>query len=208
MLNKLTKIKYLKSPLFATAFFYSFLALYGSVTWAHVAHAGSLVYFIKEKKALKTILADKGRKIVQRKEALTDASVEWVAEYFDEDLESGEIIRLFLAKDRKDGHLIAAAITAEAPYSHGSAKLVLGVSASGDVIRAAVLGVNQKYVSDFEAAGKKGWLNELQGIPVTSLIDKGKALEKKHNNSINQAVMVNLKDSAVLLSAFIHQLNK
>ncbi|RMH15912.1 MAG: hypothetical protein D6698_10485 [Gammaproteobacteria bacterium] len=183
------------------------LGLNSPAVWAHAGHAGPMVPFVKDKTALKTLLAGKGRKLVKRKEALARETAEWLAEFFNEEPASGDISRFFVAKDRKSGQAVALAMISEAPYHHGKMRLIVAIDDQSRVIGAAVLGVNKNYVQDFEAKNRAGWIDELKATPLSALIDKGHQAEKEPS-TLDDKIMIELKDSAVLLSGFLHQLQK
>lgn len=181
--------------------------LIGLPVQAHEGHAGPMVSFIKDKVALKTLLAGKGRKLVKRKEALTRETTAWLAEFFNEEPASGDISRFFVAKDGKNGQPIALAMISEAPYKHGRMRLVIAIDSQSRVVGAAVLGVNEHYVDTFRSKGRAGWIDGLKAAPLSALIDQGQQAEKD-TSTLEDQLMIALKDSAVLLSGFFHQLQQ
>src|SRR3990172_1138781 len=126
---------------------------------AHEGHAGKQVVFLKKEEALKQMLPA-GAKVVQRKEKLDLDKAVKAKKELGINLDDG-VYTYYVARDSKSGATIGAAIVAEVEYMHGDVNLAIGIDAKGNVTKAAILSVNEKYVPDMKASVGTGYLRQI-----------------------------------------------
>ncbi len=165
---------------------------------AHKGHAGPMVSFMKTKAALKQMLPADAR-ITKRKQPLDDEAVEWAEEQFDADLDS-KIYSYYLATDRGDKSFRGAAYVSQMHYRHGDLKFAVGIDADKRVTQVAILGVNEKYVVDFEGSVGTAIIADYAGLSLAELVSKAQKLASADKASREFAAAV--RDAAVLLAAF------
>lgn len=172
-----------------------------SGAWAHKGHAGPKVTFLKKKVALKQLLPEEA-KLSKRKERLKAARVAWARDHLGMELDPG-VYTYYLARDRQDGHLLAAAMILELEYRHGEMHLAIGVDAQGQITGAAILSINKAYVKDLERAfGGGGWIDRIQGWSVRQLIQESRRLEEE-GSLLEDQVYHRLAEGAALLATFL-----
>ncbi len=169
--------------------------------YAHKGHAGPMVMFMKNKLALKSMLPD-GAKIVKRKQPLKDKAIEWAEKTYDVELDE-KVYRYYLATDRKSGDVLGAAYVSKIHYRHGDLKFAVGIDASGRITQAAILGVNEKYVVDFEGSVGKGLIKSYAGLSLKDLIFKTDKLASSNKAARELAVAV--RDAVILLVALTRE---
>ncbi len=167
---------------------------------AHKGHAGPMITFTKTKAALKVMLPA-GAKITKRKQPLDEEAIEWAENKFGVELDD-DLYTYFLAVDRDTKKPLAAAYVGQAHYRHGDLKFAVGLSAEGRITQVAVLGVNEKYVVDFENGPGTGMIHTFAGLTVEEVVARAKELASadKASRELGSAV----RDAAVLLAAFLH----
>ncbi len=169
------------------------------VVEAHKGHAGPMVNFMKTKDALKKMLPTEAR-ITKRKQPLSDKAAEWAEEQYGADLDS-KIYSYYLASDRGDKSFKGAAYVNQMHYRHGDLKFAVGIGADKRVTQVAILGVNEKYVVDFEASVGTGLIADYAGLSLEELVEKADQLASSDKAAREFAVAV--RDAAVLLVAFV-----
>jgi len=172
---------------------------------AHKGHAGPMVDFIQANDALKAMLPD-GAHVTRRKEALQAAGAAWAKSSLGVALDDDDIHTYLLARSADGGPVLGAAMDVEFDYEHGDIKLAVGVDAAGHVTRAAVLGVNEKYVDEVKTGIGAGFLADLDGVTVQDLSARSDAAYKARNNTAGD-VLGHLRDMAATLAALSHGLS-
>lgn len=165
---------------------------------AHKGHAGPMVHFMKSKAALKQMLPA-GVRITKRKQPLSDDAVEWAETKYGVDLDS-KIYSYYLATDKGDKSFKGAAYVNQMHYRHGDLKFAVGIDANQRVTQVAILGINEKYVVDFEGNVGTGLIADYAGLSLDELVAKAKALASSDKATREFAAAV--RDAAVLLAAF------
>ncbi len=167
---------------------------------AHKGHSGSMVSFIKSKAALKEMLPSEAR-IVKRKQSLGDSAVAWAAENYGVELDDG-IYSYYLATDRESGDILAAAYVGQIDYRHGDMRFAVGIDSGNRITGVAVLGVNEKYVVDFESGIGSGMIGGYAGISLKELLARADSLSS--SDKATREFVTAVRDAAVLLAAFIN----
>ncbi len=162
---------------------------------AHKGHAGSMINFTKNKVALKEMLPS-GAKIVKRKQPLKKDAAQWAKKTYDVELDE-QVYSYYLATDKASGSILGAAYVAKGNYRHGDLKYAVGIDANGRITQAAILGVNEKYVVDFEGNVGTGLIADYAGLSLTELIDELASSDKATREFASA-----IRDAAVLLMAF------
>ncbi len=178
----------------------AFSSLWSQRVFSHEGHAGVPVVFIKDKAALKKMLPA-GAKIVRRKQPLTDSDIEKAEKSYGVDLDS-DIYTYYLATDKNSKMIVGAAYVGEIPFRHGKLKYAVGIDGENRITQAAILGINEKYVVDFEGNVGKGLIADYAGLTLKELI--AKADELASSDKATREFASAIRDAAVLLSSFIH----
>ena len=166
---------------------------------AHKGHAVKQVIFLKKEEVLKQILPA-GAKVVQRKEMMDlDKALKAKKEYGVK-LDEG-VYTYYLARDSKSGATIGAAMVAVVQYVHGEVNLAIGLDAKGNVTKAAILSVNEKYVPDMKASVGTGYLRQFEGVTIKKLVTM--ANESSNSALATETIFSQLRDMAALLSIFL-----
>ena len=174
------------------------IALSGSVL-AHEGHAGKLVVFLKKEEALKQILPG-GAKVVQRKEMLDRGKAEKAKKEFGVKLDDG-VYTYYIARDKKSGMAIGAAMITEIEYMHGEVSLAIGIDTKGNVTKAAILSVNEKYLQDLKSSVGTGYLRQFEGVTIKKLVTM--ANEASGSAKVTETIFSKMRDMAALLSTFM-----
>src|SRR3990170_243752 len=176
--------------------FFSGLTVMSVPALAHKGHAGEQVVFLKKEEALKQILPA-GAKVAQRKEMLDlDKALKAKKEYGVKLYE--DVYTYYLARDSKSGATIGAAIVTEVEYMHGEVNLAIGIDTKGNVTKAAILSVNEKYVPDIKASVGTGYLRQVEGVTIKKLVSM--ANEASGSAKVTETIYSKMSDMAVLLS--------
>ncbi len=198
-LNTLQKpVINLFAPLLALGLAFS-LSLWPQGAEAHKGHAGPMVNFMKAKAALKEMLPS-GARIVKRKQPLKEDAIEWADETYGVELDD-DIYSYYLASDKKSGKVLGAAYVTKAHYRHGELKIAVGINANLHITQVAILGINEKYVVDFEGNVGTGIIPEYAGLSLKEVVAKADELASSDKATREFASAV--RDAAVLLAAFI-----
>ncbi len=168
---------------------------------AHEGHAGPMKTVLEDKAALKAMLPE-GAKVAKRKQGLDQDSVKWAAEFYGVDLDEG-IYTYYLARDKTSGKVLGAAITADADYRHGKVRIAIGIDGAQHVTRAAVLGVNEKYLQDIESSSGTGYIERYAGVSLAEFTDAANEQLSKHD--AGQIVAQLLRNSGVLLETLLRK---
>ena len=174
------------------------IALSGSVL-AHEGHAGKLVVFLKKEEALKQILPG-GAKVVQRKEMLDRGKAEKAKKESGVKLDEG-VYTYYVARDNMSGATTGTAIVTEVEYMHGEVSLAISIDTKGNVTKAAVLSVNEKYVPDMKSSVGTGYLRQLEGVTIKKLVTM--VNESTNSSLAAETIYSQLRDMAALLSTFM-----
>lgn len=164
-----------------------------------VSHAGEQATFMDNKKILAAMFPA-GANITQREDKLDENGIAWADEYFGVTLDR-ELHAYYLARDKKSGKVTGAAIITKARYRDGEVSLAIGIDNEQNVTAAAVTGVNEKYVKDFESSIGTGLLPRYAKMSLFDFMDKTKGLA-----SADQATALaagGLRNAAVLLTTFL-----
>src|SRR3989304_4878687 len=179
--------------------FFSGLTVLSVPAFAHEGHAGKQVVFLKKEAALKQMLPA-GAKVVQRKEMLDLDKAEKAKKELGVKLDEG-VYTYYVARDSKSGATIGAAMVAEVEYMHGEVNLAIGIDAKGNVTKAAILSVNEKYVPDMKASVGTGYLRQLEGVTIKKLVSM--ANEASGSAKVTETIFSKMRDMAALLSNFM-----
>ncbi len=166
---------------------------------AHKGHAGPNVEFIKNKAALKSMLPA-GSKIVKRKQPLKKEAVAWAEKTYGVELDD-KLYSYYLATDKRSKAVTGAAYVGKVNYRHGDLKFAVGIDANNQITEAAILGVNEKYVVDFEGNVGTGLIADYAGLSLKELT--AKADELASSDKATREFAAAIRDAAVLLAAFI-----
>jgi len=202
--NQIDKSRSYATSLFAAIMMVtlpSMLSFWSQDAQAHKGHGGSLVKIIKKKAALKEMLPA-GAKVSKRKQKLTEDAAEWAEKTYSVSLDR-TIYSFYVARDRKSGKTLGAAIISKSSYRHGDVMIAVGVDADGRVTKTAITGVSEKYMPDFEGTTGTGFITTYDGKSLSELVDMTKELESADKPSRQYSSRV--RDAAVLLSAFIRE---
>ena len=179
-------------------FFSGITALSGSA-FAHKGHADKQVVFLKKEEALKQMLPA-GAKVIQRKEMLDlDKALKAKKEYGVK-LDEG-VYTYYVARDSKSGATTGGAMVAEIEYKHGKVNLAIGIDTKGNVTKAAILSVNEKYVPDMKSSVGTGYLRQLEGVTIKKLVTM--VNESTNSSLAAETIYSQLRDMAALLSTFM-----
>ena len=187
-------LRYFLSPLLVIGLSFGF----HHNTRAHEGHAGPPTTFMKTKAALKKMLPNDA-KIVKRKQPLKKPDIEWAQKTYGVELDK-KIYSYYLATDKASGTVLGAAYVTEVPYRHGDLKIAVGIDADKKITQAAILGINEKYVVDFEGNVGTGLIADYAGLPLTDLVAKAK--EAASSDKATREFAAAVRDAAVLLAAF------
>src|SRR3989304_9108109 len=135
---------------------------------AHEGHAGKQVVLLKKEEALKQMLPA-GAKVAQRKERLALEKAEKAKKEFGVKLDDG-VYTYYIARDKTSGATTGAAIVTEVAYMHGEVNLAIGIDTKGNVTKAAILSVNEKYVPDMKSSVGTGYLRQFEGVTIKKLV--------------------------------------
>lgn len=176
----------------------------GVITWpsesqAHKGHAGPMVDFMKSKAALKEMLPSDA-KIVKRKQPLQESAVEWAKETHGVELD-GKIYSYYLASDKQSKAVIGAAYVSKISYRHGDLKFAVGINGDNRITQAAILGINEKYIVDFDGNVGTGLIADFAGLSLKELI--AKVDELSSSDKATREFAAAIRDAAVLLAAFM-----
>jgi len=171
---------------------------------AHKGHAGPMIDFVAANDALKAMLPD-GAHVTRRKEAVQAAGAAWAKSSLGVALDDDDIHTFLLARDPATDQVLGAAMDQEFDYEHGDLKLAIGVDPSGKVTKAAVLGVNEKYVDEIKTGVGTGFLTDLEGATIQDLSARSDAAYKAKNNTAGD-VLGHLRDMAAALATLTHGL--
>jgi len=184
--------------------FVTVLMLSPQIVHAHKGHAGPMVTFMKKKAALKAMLPA-GTRLVKRKQPLPDAAATWAKKTFSVELETDRH-SYYLASDKKSKQVMGAAYIVKVGYRHGDIKLAVGIDDKQHVTQVAIMGLNEKYVVDFDGNVGTGLIADYAGLSLQALVDKAKSLESSDKATREFAKAV--RDAAVLLEAFIYSVRE
>ncbi len=179
--------------------FFSGVTVLSGPALAHEGHAGKQVVFLKKDEALKQMLPA-GAKVVQRKEMLDRGKAEKVKKELGVNLNDG-VYTYYVARDRNSGTTIGAAMVTEVEYLHGEVNLAIGIDTNGNVTKAAILNVNEKYVPDMKASVGTGYLRQLEGVTIKKLVSM--ANEASGSAKVTETIFSKMRDMAALLSTFM-----
>ena len=179
--------------------FFSGITVLSRPVLAHEGHAGKQVVFLKKEEALKQMLPA-GAKVVQRKEKLDRSKAEKAKKELGVNLNDG-IYTYYVARDRNSGTIIGAAMVTEVEYLHGQVNLAIGIDANGNVTKAAILSVNEKYVPDMKASVGTGYLRQFEGVTIKKLVSM--ADEASGSAKVTETIFSKMRDMAALLSTFM-----
>lgn len=166
---------------------------------AHKGHAGPNVEFIKKKAALKSMLPT-GSKIVKRKQPLKKGGVAWAEKTYGVELDD-KLYSYYLATDKESKAVTGAAYVGKVNYRHGDLKFAVGIDANNQITEAAILGVNEKYVVDFDGNVGTGLIADYAGLSLKALV--ARADELASSDKATREFAAAIRDAAVLLAAFI-----
>ncbi len=194
----------IRNPL--TSFFTPMLAICLAIgmthnVYAHKGHAGPMITFIKNKAALKEMLPSDA-KIVKRKQPLKDEAVAWAKTTYSVELDSS-IYSYYLASDKQSKAILGAAYVSKTSYRHGDLKFAVGIDANKRITQVAILGINEKYVVDFDGNVGTGLIADYAGLTAKELVAKADELASSDKATREFAAAV--RDAAVLLETFIYQ---
>jgi len=172
---------------------------------AHKGHVGPMVDFVAVNDALKAMLPD-GARVTRRKEAVKTEGAAWAKSALGVSLGADDIQTYLLARAPEGDKVLGAAMDAGFDYEHGDIKLAVGVDLAGKVTKAAVLGVNEKYVDEVKAGIGSGFLADLDGLTVQDLSARADAAYKAQKNTAGD-VLTHLRDMAAALATLTHGLS-
>ena len=167
--------------------------------FAHKGHAGKQVVFLKKEAALKQMLPA-GAKVIQRKEKLDLDKALKVKKEYGVKLDEG-VYTYYVASDSKSGATTGTAIVTEVEYMHGEVSLDISIDTKGNVTKAAVLSVNEKYVPDMKSSVGTGYLRQLEGVTIKKLVTM--VNESTNSSLAAETIYSQLRDMAALLSTFL-----
>ena len=179
--------------------FFSGLTVLSVPAFAHEGHAGKQVVFLKKEEALKQMLPA-GAKVAQRKEMLDLDKAMKANKEFGVKLDEG-VYTYYVARDSKSGATTGGAMVAEIEYKHGKVNLAIGIDTKGNVTKAAILSVNEKYVPDMKSSAGSGYLRQIEGVTIKKLVSM--ANEGSATAKVTETIYSQMRDMAVLLSMFI-----
>lgn len=193
--------KYLKALSILTVSLLISIVTFSHLAFAHKGHAGPMVTFIDTKDVLKGIFPDHP-KIYLRKESLTPEMISKIKEELgvDVNIDAG-IYSYYKAVDRKNGNVIGAVMINHMTYEHGEMILAIGISTKGNIIKAAILGINKKYVRDIKETVGVGFLKSLEGISIKKLITM--ANEAKDASIVEEMIFTHFRNMGIILTTFI-----
>ena len=167
--------------------------------FAHKGHAGKQVVFLKKEAALKQMLPA-GAKVIQRKEKLDLDKALKVKKEYGVKLDEG-VYTYYVARDNMSGATTGTAIVTEVEYMHGEVSLAISIDTKGNVTKAAILSVNEKYVPDMKSSVGTGYLRQLEGVTIKKLVTM--VNESTNSSLAAETIYSQLRDMAALLSTFM-----
>lgn len=173
----------------------------GTPASAHEGHAGAMTPFMEEKDALKTMLPEDA-KVAKRKQELDKESVQWAAEFYGIDLPEG-VQTYYLARDKTTDAILGAAIVSEVEYRHGKVRVAIGIDAAQNVTKAAVLGINEKYVQDLAGTIGTGFIDRYAGVSLIEFTDATN--ERVAKQDAGQIVEQELRKDGILLVTLLRK---
>ncbi len=182
------------------ALFVSVFTVSPQIADAHKGHAGPMVTFMKKKAALKAMLPA-GARLVKRKQPLPIAAATWAKETFAVELETDRH-SYYLASDKKSKEVMGAAYIVKVGYRHGDIKMAVGIDDHQHITQVAIMGLNEKYVVDFDGNVGTGLISDYAGLSLKALVAKAESLASSDKATREFALAV--RDAAVLLEAFIY----
>ncbi len=168
---------------------------------AHKGHAGPMITFTKNKAALKEMLPGDA-KIVKRKQPLKEAAIEWAKKNYGVELDDG-IYSYYLATDKASKATAGVAYVGKTNYRHGDFKFAVGIDADNRITQTAILGINEKYVVDFDGNVGTGLIADYAGLSLKELIAKTDELAS--SDKATREFAATIRDAVVLLAAFIRK---
>ncbi len=177
------------------------MSLWSGEAQAHKGHGGPMVTLMKKKEALKAMLPG-GAKIVKRKQKVDSEAAERVEDAYGVDL-ANSIYTYYLAKDRENGKFIGAAIVQKFSYRHGDVSIAVGIDADQRITKAAITGVSEKYIPEFEGTVGTGFIDKYEGMTLKELAEEVAALGESADKP-TRLFMSRLLEAAALLDAFLH----
>jgi len=96
---------------------------------------------------------------------------------------------------------IGAAMITEIEYLHGEVSLAIGIDTKGNVTKAAILSVNEKYLQDLKSSVGTGYLRQFEGVAIKKLVTM--ANESTNSSLATETIFSQLRDMAALLSTFL-----
>lgn len=167
---------------------------------AHKGHAGPMVVFITKRDALKKMLPS-GARIVKRKQPLSDKAIGWAKKKYSVDLDE-DFYSYYLASNKETKVVVGAAYVGKMAYRHGDLHYAVGIDATGRIVQAAILGVNEKYVVDFDGNVGTGIIADYASLNTDEAISKAKDLSSSDKPTRDFAAAI--RNAVVLLQAFIN----
>ncbi len=190
-------LSYLFMPLLAVSLTFG-ITVWSQDVHAHKGHAGPAITFLDNKTALKAMLPN-GAKIVKRKQPLKKEAVDWAQKTYGIALDDG-LYSYYLASDKQNNTILGAAYVGKVSYRHGDLKFALGINADQRITEVAILGINEKYIVDFDGNVGTGLIADYAGLTLKELITKTEALSSSDKATREFAAAI--RDMAVLLAAF------
>ena len=141
-----------------------------------------------------------GAKVVQRKEKLDLDKAKKANKELGVKLDEG-VYTYYVARDSKSGATTGVAMVSEVEYMHGDVNLAIGIDAKGNVTKAAILSVNEKYVPDMKSSVGTGYLRQLEGVTIKKLVTM--VNESTNSSLAAETIYSQLRDMAALLSTFM-----
>ena len=93
---------------------------------------------------------------------------------------------------------IGAAMITEIEYLHGEVNLAIGIDTKGNVTKAAILSVNEKYLQDLKSSVGTGYLRQVEGVSIKKLVSM--ANEASGSAKVTETIYSQMRDMAVWLS--------
>lgn len=196
ILNMRNPLSYLFTPVLAVCLT---LGITQNVQ-AHKGHAGPMITFTKDKAALKEMLPSEA-KIVKRKQPLKEPAAAWAKKEYGVGLDDG-IHSYYLATDKGRKSVTGAAYVGKTNYRHGDLKFAVGIDTDHRITQVAILGINEKYVVDFEGNVGTGLIADYAGLSLKELAAKTDELAS--SDKATREFASTIRDAAVLLAAFMH----
>ncbi|VAW89889.1 hypothetical protein MNBD_GAMMA17-825 [hydrothermal vent metagenome] len=86
-------------------------------------------------------------------------------------------------------------------YRHGDLKFAVGIDADNRITQVAILGINEKYVVDFDGNVGTGLIDDYAGLTLKALL--AKADELASSDKATREFSAAVRDAAVLLATFL-----